>query len=82
MRVTKIQIPRIPEEEKTRITSQLLEIIEQLSVITCLGIMGLAKHYSPERLEASCARAILIKAYSYKSVNSILKNGLDQQPKS
>ncbi len=47
---------------------------------SCLGIMGLAKHYSPERLEATCARAILIKAYSYKSVNSILKNGLDQQP--
>ena len=47
---------------------------------SCLGIMGLAKHYCPERLEASCARAILIKAYSYKSVNSILKNGLDRQP--
>lgn len=47
---------------------------------SCLGIMRLAKRYCPERLEASCARAILIKAYSYKSVNSILKNGLDQQP--
>ncbi len=47
---------------------------------SCLGIMRLAKHYSPERLEAACARAILIKAYSYKSVNSIPKNGLDQQP--
>ncbi len=32
MRV-KIKIPRIPEEEKTLIVSQLLEIIEQLSVI-------------------------------------------------
>lgn len=46
---------------------------------SCLGIMRLAKHYSPERLEAACARAILIKAYSYKSIKSILKNGLDQQ---
>jgi transposase len=44
-----------------------------------LGIMRLAKHYSPERLEQACARALLIKGYSYNSVKSILKNGLDQQ---
>jgi len=46
---------------------------------SCLGIMRLVKRYSPERLEAACARAIFIKAYSYKSVESILKKGLDQQ---
>ena len=46
---------------------------------SCLGIMRLAKHYSPERLEAACTRAIIIQAYSYKSIKSILKNGLDQQ---
>ena len=47
---------------------------------SCLGIMGLAKHYCPERLENACSRAIIIRAFSYKSVKSILKNGLDQQP--
>jgi len=47
---------------------------------SCLGIMRLAKHYSPERLENACSRALIIKALSYKSVKSILKNGLDQQP--
>ena len=47
---------------------------------SCLGIMGLAKHYSPERLENACSRALMIKGFSYKSVKSILKNGLDQQP--
>jgi len=47
---------------------------------SCLGIMRLAKRYSPERLEAACKRAILIRGYSYKSVESILKNGLDKQP--
>jgi len=47
---------------------------------SCLGIMRLAKRYSPERLEKACARALAINAYSYKSVESILKNGLDQQP--
>ena len=45
-----------------------------------LGIMGLAKHYDPQRLENACARALRIKGYSYKSVKSILKNGLDKQP--
>jgi transposase len=47
---------------------------------SCLGIMSLAKHYSPERLENACNRALIIKGFSYKSVKSILKNGLDQQP--
>jgi transposase len=46
----------------------------------CLGIMRLGKRYSPERLEAACARALAIRAYSLKSVKSILKTGLDQQP--
>ena len=30
--------------------------------------------------EAACARALALKADSYKNVESILKNGLDQQP--
>jgi len=47
---------------------------------SCLGIMSLAKPYSPERLENACSRALMIKGFSYKSVKSILKNGLDQQP--
>jgi transposase len=45
---------------------------------SCLGIIRLAKTYSPERLEAACARAIQIGARSYKSVKSILSSGLDQ----
>jgi len=44
-----------------------------------LGIIRLADHYGPQRLENACARALFIKGYSYKSVKSILKNGLDQQ---
>ncbi len=46
---------------------------------SCLGIMRLAKKYSSERLEAACARALAIKAYNYKSVESILKSKLDAQ---
>ncbi len=47
---------------------------------SCLGIMRLEKRYSAERLEAACTRALFIKSNSYKSVESILKNGLDNQP--
>jgi transposase len=45
-----------------------------------LGIIRLAGHYTPERLENACARALAIKGFSYKSVKSILKNNFDQQP--
>jgi transposase len=45
-----------------------------------LGIIRLAKRYDPQRLENACERALRIKGYSYKSVKSILKNGLDRQP--
>jgi transposase len=46
---------------------------------SCLGILRLAKRYSPERLEAACKRAVTIRAYSYRSIESILKNGLDKR---
>jgi len=47
---------------------------------SCLGIMRLGKVYGDERLEAACKRALFIKAFSYKSLASILKTGLDQKP--
>jgi transposase len=47
---------------------------------SCLGIMRLAQRYSAERVENACARALALNGLSYKSVESILKNGLDQQP--
>ena len=47
---------------------------------SCLGIMRLSKRYGDGRLEAACTRALHIQSHSYKSVESILKHGLDQQP--
>lgn len=47
---------------------------------SCLGILSLARHYAPDRLEAACHRAMAIKGCSYKSIRSILEKGLDQQP--
>ncbi len=45
---------------------------------SCLGLIRLGKQYSPERLEAACARALQINALSYRNVKSILQHGLDQ----
>ena len=45
-----------------------------------LGIIRLAGRYGPERAEAACARALRLRAYSYRSVESILRTGLDRQP--
>jgi transposase len=47
---------------------------------SCLGILRLGKSYGEARLEAACVRALRIGAASYKSIESILKHGLDQQP--
>ena len=47
---------------------------------SCLGILRLERAYSPTRLEAACRRAQALEAFTYKSVQSILKTGLDQQP--
>lgn len=47
---------------------------------SCLGIMRLAKIHGRERLEAACARALALGATSYRSLESILKSRLDQQP--
>lgn len=47
---------------------------------SCLGIMRLGKKYGADRLEAACMRALAIRALSYRSVESILRKGLDRQP--
>ena len=47
---------------------------------SCLGILRLGQTYGADRLEAACRRALTIGGFSYKSVDSILKRGLDQQP--
>jgi transposase len=47
---------------------------------SAMGLLRLEKTYGQQRLEAACTRAISGEAYSYKSVASILKTGLDRQP--
>ena len=66
-------------------TSALVEIIlrkrrhPEQGFRSCVGIVRLAKSHGSERLEAACARALEINAFSYTSVNSILKNNLDRK---
>ena len=47
---------------------------------SCLGVLRLGKTYGNERLEAACGRAVKLGSYAFKSIEAILKNGLDQQP--
>jgi len=47
---------------------------------SALGVIRLEKKYGCARLEDACARSLALRAFSYKSVASILQHGLDQQP--
>jgi len=46
----------------------------------CLGIVRLARRYTPKRLEAACERALHFGLSSYRSLASILENNLDGRP--
>ncbi len=45
---------------------------------SCLGILRLEKHYSPQRLENAALRALKFTALSFKALRNILENGLDR----
>jgi len=47
---------------------------------SCLGLMRLGKDYGSERLELACRRACHYRAFSFKSIQSILQNRLDAEP--
>jgi transposase len=47
---------------------------------SCLGIFRLGRRHGPVRIEAACARALAVGALSYRSIDSILRAGLDRAP--
>ncbi len=54
---------------------------EDAAYRSCLGVMRLNRTYPDERIEKACQRALYINGCSFKSIKSILKNGLDlEQP--
>jgi transposase len=69
-----------------RFTGQLFERIladkphPEMGCRACLGLIRLAKQYTPARLEAAAQRALVTGACRYQSVKSILKNSPDRQP--
>ena len=46
----------------------------------CLGLLRLGKTHTATRLEAACKRALTGRAYTYKTIDNILKNNLDAEP--
>jgi transposase len=67
-------------------TAKLVETIlsglvhPQQGFNSCLGIISLSKKYGSDRVEAASKRALAIGGVSYKSMKSILANGLDSKP--
>lgn len=45
----------------------------------CMGVISLSKRYTPERLEAACARALRFGARGYRNIKTILEKGLDKE---
>jgi transposase len=68
------------------LTGQLVEAVlaarkhPEMGYRSCLGILRLAKNYPAERMEAAARRALTARAYSYRSLESILRNQLDRLP--
>lgn len=46
---------------------------------SCLGILRLSYHYTPDRVEAAARRALQFNTCSYKSMKAILVAGLDKE---
>jgi len=53
---------------------------ESHAYMGCLGVLRLGGHnsYGPQRLEAACAIGLQLTRYSYKAIESILKNNADK----
>ncbi len=47
---------------------------------SCIGILGLVKRFGAERVDAACARALVLGTRSYSSVAAILKNHREHTP--
>jgi transposase len=79
---TPSRIIRWAEKTGTSTAALVTEIMErrphpEQGFRSALGIIRLGRRYGEQRLEAACARALFMKAYSYRSVESILKHNLD-----
>jgi transposase len=53
---------------------------QHLGIRSSLGVLRLVKEYGPQRLCGACRRAHALQTFSSRSVESILKTGLDRAP--
>jgi hypothetical protein len=63
-----------------QVVEQLLEERPLDRLRSVQGLLGLARRYSPARLEAACARALHYGDATYRRLKRILQAGLDQVP--
>ena len=63
-----------------QVVKQLLEERPLDRLRSVQGLLGLARRYSPERLEAACTRALHYGDATYRRLKRILEAGLDQVP--
>jgi transposase len=48
---------------------------------TALGILRLARDYSPERLETACRRAVTLKAFSCRAITDLIRSAPPPEPR-
>jgi transposase len=74
------QAAKIGENTVNAVTSVMrhTEHIQQ-GFNAALGVLQLAKVYTPERLELACKRCIHFNCITYRALKSVLSNNLEQQ---
>jgi transposase len=75
------------QAQAARIGPHCAQVVEQLleerpldRLRSVQGLLGLARRWSPTRLEAACARALHYGDATYRRLKRILETGLDQVP--
>lgn len=63
-----------------RLVQQMLEERPLDRLRGAQGVLNLARRYGAPRVEAACRRALAFEQASYRTVATILRNGLDRQP--
>lgn len=66
-------------ESVTAVVGELLEVNALFRLRAAQGVLGLADRYSPDRLEAACARAVEVGDPSYRTIKGILAAGTEHR---
>jgi hypothetical protein len=64
----------------SEVIASLLEVNALHRLRSAQGVVRLADRYSPERLNAACARALAVGDPSYRTVKGILAAGTESEP--